>query len=160
MSKNTRVAVAGAAGRMGRTLVEACGRSDDVVLAAALEAPGKPFLGADAGALAGVGEAGVAIGDSLEKCAGAFDSELYGRLTVRHEAGGLTLTFGGFTTPLAHWQDDSYYVRAPTRLTFDWLLTFTAKGGEVASVTVKHIGWDKDEKDHVFARGHGGAKPE
>ncbi len=44
-----RVALAGAAGRMGRTLVEAVVRSGDLTLAAALEAPGHPQLGRDAG---------------------------------------------------------------------------------------------------------------
>jgi hypothetical protein len=61
---------------------------------------------------------------------------------------------GQFTTDLSHWQDNSFYVRAPTRLTFDWLLTFgLTDDGQVANVTVKHVGWDKDEKDHLFVRG-------
>ncbi len=53
-----RVALAGAAGRMGRTLVEAVLHSGDLALAAALEAPGHPQLGRDAaeavGATSGV----------------------------------------------------------------------------------------------------------
>lgn len=90
----------------------------------------------------------------LEKYAGAFDSKLYGRLVVRHDSGRLSVKFGEFTTELSHWQDESFYARSPTRLTFDWLLTFTAsKGGEIANVVVKHVGWDKDERDHVFVRG-------
>lgn len=89
----------------------------------------------------------------LEKYAGAFDSKLYGRLRVRHQGGRLAVTFGQFTTELSHWQKESFYVRAPTRLTFDWLLTFAvSKEGEVTSVTVKHVGWDEDEKDHLFVR--------
>ena len=89
-----------------------------------------------------------------EKCAGAYDSKLYGRLVVKHDSGRLFVTVGEFTTELWHWQNDSFYVRAPTRLTFDWLLTFGASGNrEVTSVTVKHVGWDKDEKDHLFSRG-------
>jgi 4-hydroxy-tetrahydrodipicolinate reductase len=44
-----RLAIAGAAGRMGRTLVEGVLRSPDLTLAAALEAPGHPLLGRDAG---------------------------------------------------------------------------------------------------------------
>jgi 4-hydroxy-tetrahydrodipicolinate reductase len=44
-----KLALAGAAGRMGRTLVEAVLRSGDLALAAALEAPGHPQLGRDAG---------------------------------------------------------------------------------------------------------------
>lgn len=91
----------------------------------------------------------------LEKYAGRFDSTLYGSLVVRHDRGRLTLTFAGITTDLSHWQDDSFYVRAPTRLNFDWLLTFSAsKQNEITHVTVKHIGGDKDEKDHVYVRGN------
>lgn len=91
----------------------------------------------------------------LEKYAGSFDSKLYGRLIVRHDRGRLSVTFGGITTELSHWQDDSFYARAPTRLTFDWLLTFAASAeGEIANVTVKHVGWDKDERDHIFVRGN------
>lgn len=44
-----RVAVAGAAGRMGRTLVEAILASPDLRLAAAFECAGHPALGRDAG---------------------------------------------------------------------------------------------------------------
>ena len=70
---------------------------------------------------------------------------------MKHESGRLSLTFGEFTTVLSHWQDESFYVRSPTRLTFDWLLTFGVSGDrEAANVTVKHVGWDKDEKDHLF----------
>jgi hypothetical protein len=87
----------------------------------------------------------------LERFAGEFESKLYGRLRVRQEGGELALVFGQFKTPLTHWQGDSFYARTPTRLTFDWLLTFGASDGKVQSVTVKHIGWDDDEKDHVFA---------
>ncbi|GAB4177955.1 MAG: 4-hydroxy-tetrahydrodipicolinate reductase [Rhodocyclaceae bacterium] len=49
-----RIAVAGAAGRMGRTLVEAILASPDLRLAAALERGGHPLLGRDAGEGAGV----------------------------------------------------------------------------------------------------------
>ena len=44
-----KLAIAGAAGRMGRTLVEGVLRAPDLTLAAALEAPGHPLLGHDAG---------------------------------------------------------------------------------------------------------------
>lgn len=49
-----KLAIAGAAGRMGRTLIEAVLRSNDLRLAAALEAPGHPLLGKDAGEACGV----------------------------------------------------------------------------------------------------------
>ena len=44
-----KVAIAGAAGRMGRTLIEGVLKSGDLALGAALEAPGHPQLGKDAG---------------------------------------------------------------------------------------------------------------
>src|SRR5262245_47309147 len=49
-----KVAIAGVAGRMGRTLVETVLESKDLVLTAALEAPGHPQLGKDAGELIGI----------------------------------------------------------------------------------------------------------
>jgi len=55
--------VVGAAGRMGRTLVRTICETEGVVLAAAVERAGSPFLGQDAGDLAGVGPLGVKIGD-------------------------------------------------------------------------------------------------
>jgi len=59
------VAVSGAAGRMGRTLVRLIAEADDLRLAAALEAPGHEAVGADAGTLAGVGPTGVEVTDAL-----------------------------------------------------------------------------------------------
>jgi 4-hydroxy-tetrahydrodipicolinate reductase len=73
MNATVRIAITGAAGRMGRTLVGAVQESDGLRLAGAVEAPGNAFLGQDAGMLAGVGEIGVAVGDSLEAIAGSFD---------------------------------------------------------------------------------------
>lgn len=57
----TRVAINGAAGRMGRNLVAACLDDPALELAAALVRPGHAALGGDAGELAGVQAAGVAI---------------------------------------------------------------------------------------------------
>lgn len=57
-----RVGVAGAAGRMGRTLVSMCASDPGLVLAAALEHADSPHLGADPGPLAGVEATGLAIG--------------------------------------------------------------------------------------------------
>jgi 4-hydroxy-tetrahydrodipicolinate reductase len=48
-----KLVIAGAGGRMGRALIEMVLRSSDLVLAAALEAPGNPLLGRDAGELVG-----------------------------------------------------------------------------------------------------------
>ncbi len=55
------VVVAGAAGRMGSRLVACLAEAGDLRLAAALEAPGHPALGRDAGDVAGVGSLGTAL---------------------------------------------------------------------------------------------------
>jgi len=56
-----RVAIAGASGRMGRTLIEAVVGSDDLSLAAAFDVAGSPGIGGDATAFLGR-PSGVAIG--------------------------------------------------------------------------------------------------
>jgi len=61
------VVVSGAAGRMGRALVRLIQEADDLELVGALEAPGHPCLGSDAGVLAGAGECGVRITADLPK---------------------------------------------------------------------------------------------
>ncbi|MBI4247535.1 MAG: 4-hydroxy-tetrahydrodipicolinate reductase [Candidatus Rokubacteria bacterium] len=53
--------IAGAAGRMGSRIVACLPEVSDLRLVAALEAPGHPALGRDAGETAGVGRLGVAI---------------------------------------------------------------------------------------------------
>ncbi len=58
-----RLVVAGAAGRMGRMLVQAIHETDGATLAGALERTGSPSLGQDAGLLAGIGANGVIISD-------------------------------------------------------------------------------------------------
>ncbi|MGO9004181.1 MAG: 4-hydroxy-tetrahydrodipicolinate reductase [Beijerinckiaceae bacterium] len=67
-----RLIVAGAAGRMGRTLIRTIGESEDVALAAALEAPQSPALGQDAGLLAELGASGIKVtSDALAAVVGA-----------------------------------------------------------------------------------------
>ena len=56
-----RIVVAGAGGRMGRTLVKAVAETKGLVLAGALEQPGSRFVGHDAGELAGLGKNGIAL---------------------------------------------------------------------------------------------------
>ncbi|HXC57536.1 MAG TPA: 4-hydroxy-tetrahydrodipicolinate reductase [Rhizomicrobium sp.] len=58
-----RIVVAGAGGRMGRTLVRAVSETPGCVLSGALEARGHPDLGQDAGVLAGLKPLGVALSD-------------------------------------------------------------------------------------------------
>jgi len=55
------IGIAGAAGRMGRTLTEACARAEGLTLTAAVERAGNATIGADAGELAGIGKLGVNI---------------------------------------------------------------------------------------------------
>ena len=66
-----RIAIAGAAGRMGRNLVIACHEAEDVELTQALERTDSPALGSDSGMLAGLEPNQVEIGDRLD--AAAFD---------------------------------------------------------------------------------------
>ena len=49
-----RVAIHGAAGRMGHALINACINAEHLQLAAAVERPGSPAIGTDAGTLAGL----------------------------------------------------------------------------------------------------------
>ncbi len=69
----TRLTIAGAAGRMGRTLVEAGHGDPDSQVVAAVERAGSPFIGSDAGELAGVGRLGVPVVDGLGAVAVPFD---------------------------------------------------------------------------------------
>jgi 4-hydroxy-tetrahydrodipicolinate reductase len=66
-----RIAIAGAAGRMGRNLVLACDEVDDLQMTQALEYPGHETIGTDSGILAGIRANAVLVSDRLE--ASAFD---------------------------------------------------------------------------------------
>lgn len=61
------VGISGAAGRMGRRLVALTIGDSELELGAALDSTSSPFLGADAGSLAGEGEAGISITGDLEQ---------------------------------------------------------------------------------------------
>ncbi|MFK8018405.1 MAG: 4-hydroxy-tetrahydrodipicolinate reductase [Pseudomonadales bacterium] len=69
-----RIAVTGAAGRMGRTLIEAITQTEGLELAAAIEMPGSSLIGADAGELVAIGKIGVALVDSLTDVIDQFDT--------------------------------------------------------------------------------------
>ena len=56
-----RVAICGAAGRMGRVLVALCREGNHVMLGAAIESAKSPFLGRDAGELAGAAALGIRV---------------------------------------------------------------------------------------------------
>jgi len=62
----TKIAIAGAAGRMGSAIVRCLLECDDLELAAAIEQAGHAALGQDVGALAGIADCGVRITDDLE----------------------------------------------------------------------------------------------
>jgi 4-hydroxy-tetrahydrodipicolinate reductase len=63
----TDIAIAGAAGRMGRTLIAACDKTDGLTLSLAFERPGSPNLGDDAGELGGIGRLGVGVSSGPDK---------------------------------------------------------------------------------------------
>ncbi len=65
MTNKIRFAIVGSGGRMGRTLIEAVLTAADAELVAALEIPGSPLLGKDAGELVGA-PCGVAITDDVD----------------------------------------------------------------------------------------------
>ena len=60
-----KIAVCGAAGRMGGRIIAAIKEAEGVQLSGALERPGHPMVGQDAGFNAGLGAIGVAISDDL-----------------------------------------------------------------------------------------------
>lgn len=70
----TRIAITGAAGRMGRTLVEAVRGTPGLELTVAVERPDSSLLGGDAGELAGLGRIGVPLTADLAAAADAFDA--------------------------------------------------------------------------------------
>jgi 4-hydroxy-tetrahydrodipicolinate reductase len=69
----TRIAITGAAGRMGRSLIEAVHNTEGLELTVALEHPDSTLLGSDAGELAGLGKLGVALGADLAAVSDEFD---------------------------------------------------------------------------------------
>jgi 4-hydroxy-tetrahydrodipicolinate reductase len=72
-----RLIVAGAGGRMGRTLVKAIAQTPGLVLAGTTENSNSPYIGKDAGELAGIGANGIALSADaasvLDKADGIID---------------------------------------------------------------------------------------
>jgi len=60
-NSNMRVVIAGAGGRMGRTLISAIAATRGMALAGAVDAPGSAVIGRDAGELAGLGPNGIKV---------------------------------------------------------------------------------------------------
>ncbi len=68
-----RLAITGAGGRMGRTLIELIHGADGLTLGAAFERPDSSLLGVDAGELVGLGQIGVPVAADLAAAADRFD---------------------------------------------------------------------------------------
>lgn len=68
-----KIAVTGAAGRMGKTLIEAVALAEGAQLTAALEYSGSSLLGADSGELAGLGKNGVIVVGDIADVIDDFD---------------------------------------------------------------------------------------
>lgn len=99
------VSVAGCAGRMGRRILWAVLHESGLSLHSAFEAHGHPLIGRDAGALAGLTDAGVAVASSVEAARGSrvlIDftapeaSERHLRFCAEHEI-ALVLATTGFS---------------------------------------------------------------
>ena len=69
----TRAAICGAAGRMGKTILEVIADTDGITVGAAIEQRGSPALGLDAGEQAGTGRLGVSVTDDIGAVMNDFD---------------------------------------------------------------------------------------
>ncbi|EAR62920.1 4-hydroxy-tetrahydrodipicolinate reductase [Neptuniibacter caesariensis] len=68
-----KVAVTGAAGRMGKANIEALQMAEGIELGAAIVEPDSSLIGVDAGEMAGVGKLGVSVVGSLHEAVADFD---------------------------------------------------------------------------------------
>ena len=68
-----RIAVTGAGGRMGRTLIEACLQAENCELTAAFERLDSTLKGVDSGEMAGIGSNGVKIVTDIDSAIDSFD---------------------------------------------------------------------------------------
>jgi 4-hydroxy-tetrahydrodipicolinate reductase len=80
-----QIIMSGAAGRMGRRIIALTHEHPDAEIVAALEAPGSPELGRDAGELAGIGPIGVLVSDDFAAVAKP------GTVTLEFTAAGPTM---------------------------------------------------------------------
>ncbi len=69
----TRIAVTGAIGRMGKTLIEAVSFAGDAELTAAIVLPDSSLIGADIGEVSGLGKNGIAIVGDINEVLNHFD---------------------------------------------------------------------------------------
>lgn len=84
-SSPVQIIMSGAAGRMGRRIIALATEHPDAQIVAALEAPGSPELGRDAGELAGIGALGIAVTDDFAAVAKP------GTVTLEFTAAGPTM---------------------------------------------------------------------
>ena len=68
-----KAGICGAAGRMGKTILEVIDATAGVAIGAAIEQKDSPMLGLDAGEVAGIGRQGVSITDDIEAVMNDFD---------------------------------------------------------------------------------------
>lgn len=71
-----KIAIAGAGGKMGRTLTRIACETPGMEVAGGLEAPGSAYLGADMGEIAGIGSIGRKIGSDAERLFNEVDGVL------------------------------------------------------------------------------------
>src|ERR1700727_1756214 len=64
-NSDMRVVIAGAGGRMGRTLIHAVAATKGLALAGAVDAPDSAVIGRDAGELAGLGPNGIKVASDV-----------------------------------------------------------------------------------------------
>src|SRR5437870_5777134 len=72
-ARKLRLVVPGAAGRMGRMILNVIADTASTELVAAIERPGSPFLGQDAGLVAGLGALDVPIRTELDEALAQAD---------------------------------------------------------------------------------------
>lgn len=68
-----RIAVTGAAGRMGRTLIDTVKATQGILLTAAIARPDSSLIGVDIGELACIGKTGIEVVSDLEQVLDSFD---------------------------------------------------------------------------------------
>jgi 4-hydroxy-tetrahydrodipicolinate reductase len=98
----TRIAVVGAAGRMGREVVRAALEDDAFELVGGVVEPGAPELGSDLGDLCGAGRIGVAVAEDPPETAQALVEFTTPEATVEHLSYGRPVVIG--TTGLSEAQ--------------------------------------------------------
>lgn len=66
------IAITGAAGRMGRNLIQSCYENSNCQLGAAIEHANSPFIGQDAGEIAGIGSLNIKLVSQLSEVSSEF----------------------------------------------------------------------------------------